>query len=1304
MTGKGMKVTAIMIALVAMAGWLVSTGAKAAPPEGMCIEQTAIDAVESCPKGAKKFGTGKKSTAPKSVFSGDKSVKTKVDLSQFEKSAKGPGVTGIQEQSLAQLRAKKQKLADDLLKKELMLTKKLIKNMSDNDQKKPDAFFRIAELNFELQQNFGFKAMALDDKIFEAKQKNDKVKWEELKKKQKAMLAKSEEYRMDAIKAYAQLVSAFPDYERMDEALFYLGYSLDEIARTFPEKKVEYASKARDIYKKLIKEYPGSKYVPNAYLSFAEFYFNDGDMGNALKFYKEVAKYEDSNIYGFAIYKQAWCLYNMQDYKGTIEKFVNVIDYAKAHPEDPNAGALLKQARMELVMPYAQIGTPDHAWEFFQKYGEDMAQKEMQGLAENYFGQGMWPEAIATYHKLMEIAQSDDAFCDWQYWVTFATNSLKKKDDQFTELERLAATYKMYAEQGHPGELKQECLKKASSMILDQAIYWHREAVGTDTQPGTNDPQTMKLASDTYNLIVKEFPDLDSMPQEGDSTQRVTLYKIAYYKAELLWKMEDWVKCGPAFDAVVDMNPEGEYTSDAAYASVLCYNNLYHMYHKDDKAGKYTVKEYGSEEEGKKEKEKKGKGKKKGKEVDELAEKVKEYEPKKISSTEEKMLEAFSRYTCYVQESEDLSNIKYRKCRIYYEANQFEEAAYCFKDVAHNFPNSEVGIFAANLYLDALNSIRTWNDLLVEQENQKGESADNAVVQKLTDKKLACGDTLTHAVDEFITDPKLKSYLEDPEFADIVYTVKCNIERLRAEDFHKNKQFKESALTYYSLYKKWGQQCTNAKLDEVLYNMAIEFEAARLIGAAIKARMVLISDERFEGSEWSKRALYFIGQNYHAIALYEKAADFYEAFAKKYSGEPEAPEALQNATFFRLGLGQDDKAIDNALLFQKNYTSGKMKRPAEVAMVFFGIGSIYRKNKNWGKVIDHYNSYNKKYKSPAAMDFQIRASMEIADAYWQMKKLDQAEKYCKEVTALYEKDPMSKIEWVGSTPEEKEADKAARGRLMFSAVAQARFYLGEIYYQKFKDIDFPQFKPDKIKNTQIAYSDDPEQAKKEKDLVKVKFYHQSKEDWEKYVNWMKFQTWTKKELSAWQKKKDDAMKKADAFFADTVKIGIEQWEIAAAARHGDMYREFFTVLYDAPVPDIIKEDPDMLDAYNDTRDQMALSYKTEAVAGFEHCLEKSKEKRWFNEWSLLCEQELNKLDPKAYPISAEIRTPATLPYLAKAEPKLIDKLLTAAEQKEKKIEVGAGLESAAEESGGTKASEDKGKGKKGKGKGKKKGK
>jgi hypothetical protein len=37
------------------------------------------------------------------------------------------------------------------------------------------------------------------------------------------------------------------------------------------------------------------------------------------------------------------------------------------------------------------------------------------------------------------------------------------------------------------------------------------------------------------------------------------------------------------------------------------------------------------------------------------------------------------------------------------------------------------------------------------------------------------------------------------------------------------------------------------------------------------------------------------------------------------------------------------------------------------------------------------------------------------------------------------------------------------------------------------------------------------------------------------------------------------------------------------------------------------------------------------------CLSKSTELNWFNEWSKLCETELNQILPNKYPLASEIR-------------------------------------------------------------------
>jgi hypothetical protein len=43
------------------------------------------------------------------------------------------------------------------------------------------------------------------------------------------------------------------------------------------------------------------------------------------------------------------------------------------------------------------------------------------------------------------------------------------------------------------------------------------------------------------------------------------------------------------------------------------------------------------------------------------------------------------------------------------------------------------------------------------------------------------------------------------------------------------------------------------------------------------------------------------------------------------------------------------------------------------------------------------------------------------------------------------------------------------------------------------------------------------------------------------------------------------------------------------------------------------------------------------VQGLDACLTKSTELSWYNEWSQLCEQELNQIKPAEYPMASEVR-------------------------------------------------------------------
>ena len=78
-------------------------------------------------------------------------------------------------------------------------------------------------------------------------------------------------------------------------------------------------------------------------------------------------------------------------------------------------------------------------------------------------------------------------------------------------------------------------------------------------------------------------------------------------------------------------------------------------------------------------------------------------------------------------------------------------------------------------------------------------------------------------------------------------------------------------------------------------------------------------------SKLTAKALARLGKAYGDIAFYDKAAEKLEEYAKKYAGEKDAYDAMSDAVFYRKGIGDDAKAIENTKYFIKTFGA---KKPA----------------------------------------------------------------------------------------------------------------------------------------------------------------------------------------------------------------------------------------------------------------------------------------------------------------------------------------------------------------------------------------
>lgn len=1109
-----------------------------------------------------------------------------------------------------------------ITEEQIRVMQRLIDNTNDTDSEKPDLLFRLAELYNEQQHYYNFRARELDQKIYDAKTRGDQAQVNQLASQQLDYQNKEKQWLLAAVKQYLE-VADHPDryssYRRMDEVLFYLAYLLTQVKKE---------DAARKYFKRLIKDYPTSRFIADAYLSFGEYFFENKDIENALKFYDKVLQYPQSRVFGYAKYKEGWCYFNLGDFKQALTTFVSVIDMAQ---RGQGAGsrssriALEREAKKDSVRSYAQIGSPDKAWPFFQRIGGDYAFTMLEQLAELYNAQGKFHDSIKVYRQLMSLQPGSPKLCLWQAEVvknTLSATGSRAAGETVKELQRLAAVYERVRSTPLKADVLAECRDATANTIRELATVWHKEA------QKTNNTDTYALAQYLYKEYLTRFQ------KEKD------VYIMTFYYAELLFKLgslgenQKYCEAAPIYTRVVEQNPspQAKYLKESAYAAVISWKNCLAIEDTREDAQKSQV-----------EKRQEGKQERKDK-----------FAPKPIPDRWKKMLLAFDTYIRYVPDSAELAKIKYRKARVYYEYDHIDEAIPLFRDVVddvikrHREDPEGLSVFSANLLLDCYAIKRDFA-------------------------------SLRESVDEFLATPTLID--KDAAFKQQLAALKVSSIRLEIQETEREGKYKEAGTLYNELA---NDHPDDPRLDEVLFNEAVSFEKARLIGLAINARQQLIKAR--PDSPLAKKAFYLVGRNYQDIAAYEAAAENYEAFAAKWPGEKEAPAALMSASFFRRGLGQNEKSIEDTSLFLKNY-GPRREFTDRAAGVAFDEGQIFEQQKDWARLGRHFQDYLKQWGARGGVDRQLVAHVKLGEIAWRnsctvpgggvngaclevtrtraggaarvaekskARKVRHAKRpglpgQCgpetKSKITVYDRKPQLVREamahfaealklWRGgagtkNVPGKDETERNARVQAMGYFAAEAKMIEGDLEYEKFLRMKIPE---------KLDFSPAPPGASPRRQ----KEVERRLED-------------SKRKFRAWLDSKTRQLEVAQRMYQSVILFKQAHWAIGASARIGQLFQDFSGQLYTAPVPKSGPPPPGMVaaefeqlfhDAYCDAMTDQAEPLEAKAIEGLGTCLAKSTELSWFNEWSKLCEEELNQIKPNEYPLASEIR--AEPGYLAAA--------------------------------------------------------
>jgi TolA-binding protein len=805
--------------------------------------------------------------------------------------------------------------AADKKRSELIDELKIIIPKIPEGERKAELYFQLAELWWEKARYLSLQEVNDYDEAYK--------KWLETRSGAEPVVSTktSDSYRKEALKLYQAILAKYPQYPRKDEVLFVVAYNLYEVGSK---------REAVQNYHTLIKQYPDSRLVPDAYVQMGEHYFQSNDLTRARAAFEKAASFKLPKLYPFAVYKLAWCDYNAGDYQGSIDKFKEVIAYSEAQAAQSGLTRdriqLKNEALKDIVLAYAQIDAIDSAAVYLKEKGGDRALDYLNKLAATYFETGKFDQAIRVYRMLEDAAPTHMRAPAWQQKILLAYDKLNKREKVLAEMKRLVADYGpggawAKANAGQKGALA-EANDLAESALREVVQDYHQEAIKTKSVA------TYKLTRDIYRQYLETFPGSE------------TAYSMRFYYAEILYALEDWDEAAAQYGRVVDADPKGAYAQKAAYDTILALEKSVGI-----AKGKLKKRDLAA---GEKIDERKAKGQVEQSRDIKLQTVSREIPEEAIPEAEQKLIAACEKYLATVPGSKDEIVIRYKAALVLYDHRHFVEAAKRFGDIILKWPKDAWSQKAADLSLDILNTKEEWLAL----SDLAGKFLHN---KKLTPP----GSKFEKEVARIGEGARFKYVMQLYE------------------------QKKDSALAAKEFKEFVAQYPESEHAPKALYNALVIADKADQLDVEIAAGEQLMSGYPAAEAEIVKLTVPALADACERAARYREAIRWYEEAVNRWPTDAKAPDWLFNAALWREGLGDDAGALADWQKYVKQFGT----RP-DAAQIAFNIGLIIERQKDYRRISDYWHSFQQDWGRVATPGQLVLARYKQALAMRELKAGD----------------------------------------------------------------------------------------------------------------------------------------------------------------------------------------------------------------------------------------------------------------------------------------------------------------------------
>ena len=288
----------------------------------------------------------------------------------------------------------------------------------------------------------------------------------------------------EAFALFRRLISNYPDSEWADDSMYAIAFAsyqiAEQIKKTNTLESVDaYYDRALALYHQLVATYPGSQLTDQAQFNIAMCHYGKDELNLALAQFDALREpFSDSPLLYQILYVTGEIYLKKQEFENARVEFTNVVDSG-----DPD------------LSPLANFG-----------------------IAQAYFAEGKFQEAIDEYQKVMDLHPDAKVGQDAYFYMGWAYERLGKYDEAIARLEEgidlyprneNAANSQVYIGQIAYANNDMASAVDAYQKVADNATYDYdtRRAAQYSVGKIHEDSGDTDLAVGAYQKLITEFPE-----------------------------------------------------------------------------------------------------------------------------------------------------------------------------------------------------------------------------------------------------------------------------------------------------------------------------------------------------------------------------------------------------------------------------------------------------------------------------------------------------------------------------------------------------------------------------------------------------------------------------------------------------------------------------------------------------------------------------------------------------------------------------------------------------------------------------